>query len=294
MTHKFIMSIVFVLSLIGHSHVLNAQCDKCISTTQYDLKEIVICHKDEKFTYSRSASLFRNVSFTTWGFIFSSDIDKVYFVDFADGVGFRQSNGGQTFQINYTTAGQKNIRIRKGTNGKIVNEFTVLVKTPAKGYESPDVVWKVETPQVFNPSSHNLGATASAFPANGAAFMAATKGVGHAYIKYANSDKKLRKPIIFVDGIDFNSEDKNYYDPALGSGKTDANVIRHGSTGWDIFSMGADDGWSKATPDAEEDFRMYPEVFQNLSDKGYDIVFLDFVEGATWIQKNAQVLIHFL
>ncbi len=67
------MSVVFVLSLIGHSYVLNAQCKaSCSSTTQYNLNEVVICNKEGcgkngDFSFSRSASLFSTVRFRTEG-----------------------------------------------------------------------------------------------------------------------------------------------------------------------------------------------------------------------------------
>ncbi len=52
--------------------------------------------------------------------------------------------------------------------------------------------------------------------------------------------------------------------------------------------MGAEDGFND-NPSITETFREYPNVFKTLSDKGYDIIFLDFAEGATYIQKNVEV-----
>jgi Secretion system C-terminal sorting domain len=300
MLRNYILRIALLFMLFaGHSYALNAQCTNCHYNTQYGLNEVIICYNGGKsFNLSRSASLFNTVTFTTWGFVTSSDINKVFFIDFNDGLGFRQTNGSTSFTVTYPAPGTnpadniKTIRVRKGATGDMVNdEIKFMIKKTSGNYISPDVVWKVETPNVFNPASLNLGITANAFPANGNQYMAVNKGVGHAYIKYApSSGGKLKKPIIFVDGIDFDSESKNYYDPALGSGQTDANVIRHGVTGWDIFVTGTEDGFSKLVPNASEDFSQYPTVFQNLWDRGYDVIFLDFAEGATWIQKNAEVL----
>ncbi|MFZ4545071.1 MAG: T9SS type A sorting domain-containing protein, partial [Saprospiraceae bacterium] len=289
MIRKFMMSIAMTLCLMGHFHALKAQCSTCPITKQFNLKDVVICQKDGNFHYSRSATLFRDVDFITSGFAVTDPADR-FSIDFDDGAGFQQTDGARVFSIHYASTGPKNIRIKQGSGNKVKDEFTLLVKQPAADYEKPDEIWKVETPQIFVPNPTALGATSAVFPDNGAIFMAASKGVGHAYIKYGNPQKKLKKPIIFVDGIDFNSEEYNYHDTSDGSEKSDANLVRHGVTGWDIFSMGAEDGWSKVTPNASEDFRMYPQVFQNLRSAGYDIIFLDFAEGATWIQKNAQVL----
>jgi hypothetical protein len=74
----------------------------------------------------------------------------------------------------------------------------------------------------------------------------------------------------------------------LGAGKTDANVIRHGVTGWDIFIRGAEDAWDE--PGQTEAFREFPRMFDDLKDGGFDVIFLDFAQGATFIQKNAMVL----
>lgn len=62
MIRQLIKSIALLLLLIGHSYVLHAQCAAgCSRTTQYNLNEVVICHKgdcgeDGSFSLSRSAS----------------------------------------------------------------------------------------------------------------------------------------------------------------------------------------------------------------------------------------------
>jgi hypothetical protein len=305
MLYNYFSRLALMVTLfVGHSIVLNAQECKtpCSGTTQYGLNEVIICNKegcgqDGDFSFSRSASLSPTVTFQTEGFSFCIDPSDKLFIDLGDGTGFRQIPGTVTFTVTYPTPGIlpsaniKTIRIRRG-DSKIVFTKSFMIKRAAP-YVSPDFVKRIETPNVFNPANQIGFPTVSAamFPDKGAKYMAVSKGVGHAYVRCSpQNGGKIKKPIIFVDGIDFDSEDKNYYDPALGAGKTDANVIRHGVTGWDIFITGAEDGFSEAVPNAREDFREYRNVFDNLWDKGYDVIFLDFAEGATWIQKNAQVL----
>lgn len=305
MLQNYFLRIALLVTLcIGHSYVLNAQCAAgCSRTTQYKLNEVVICHKgdcgeDGTFSFSRSASLFTTVTFQTEGIPFCIDPSDKFHIDFGDGNGFQLTNGLTTFVINYPTpkpsdpsANIKTIKIRKGASG-VVFETKFMIKSPTGQYYSPDFVKRIDSKTAFNPATElGVGVTANMFPSNGAKYLANAPGVGHAYVRCSpQNDQKIKKPVIFVDGIDFGSEDKNFHDPALGAGKTDQNVIRHGVTGWDIFIMGAEDGFSEAEPNAREDFREYPNVFEQLWADGYDVIFLDFAEGATWIQKNAQVL----
>ena len=73
------MGIVLILSLIGHSYVLSAQCSAgCSSIKAFTLNEVVICRKGVcgdkgSFSFSRSASLFPTVIFRIEGIDFYSD-----------------------------------------------------------------------------------------------------------------------------------------------------------------------------------------------------------------------------
>jgi hypothetical protein len=60
-----------------------------------------------------------------------------------------------------------------------------------------------------------------------------TNGVGSAdvYVQYSPAHNgKMLKPLIFVDGIDFDETTYTW----------DGVTVRHGSTGWDIFTLGND------------------------------------------------------
>jgi hypothetical protein len=98
---------------------------------------------------------------------------------------------------------------------------------------------------------------------------------------YSNpTNKQITKPIIFVDGIDFSRE--QYKDPITGK------IVRIGDTGWDVFVRGLEE--SVLAPNETEPYRLYKSTFDLLRSKGFDIIFLDFKEGATYIEKNAMVL----
>jgi hypothetical protein len=85
----------------------------------------------------------------------------------------------------------------------------------------PSYVKHITTGATFTPP------VAGAYPGgNGNSYNTNAIGGLDAYIQYAPAHNgKLLKPLIFVDGIDFNETVYTW----------DGEVIRHGSTGWDIF-----------------------------------------------------------
>lgn len=95
---------------------------------------------------------------------------------------------------------------------------------------------------------------------------------------------KLKKPLIFVDGIDFNPTTYTH----------NGQIIRHGSTGWDILTMGNDASKPNPLITLPSEFSYYPTAIQQLLSAGYDIVYLDFTNGADYIQKNGLVLVELI
>ena len=92
-----------------------------------------------------------------------------------------------------------------------------------------------------------------------------------------------------MDGVDFSSEKLRYTDDNITLNTNyESRIVRCGGTGWDIFIRGAEDSW--AEPNETESFREYPQMFDDLTGSGFDVIFLDFAEGATFIQKNSMVL----
>lgn len=92
------------------------------------------------------------------------------------------------------------------------------------GYSSPDEVWDISSTATFTPP------VAGSFPA-GSPYNNNLLSGASAYIKYApGHNGKLLKPLIFVDGIDFDAGEYTF----------NGEVVRHGSTGWDVFLMGND------------------------------------------------------
>ena len=164
---------------------------------------------------------------------------------------------------------------------RIISSDLTIKHAPNRPYIAPNTIIDIETDNVFVPPASiyapiTLQSTTFFTP-----YTQNTKGKGNAYVLYANPEKPIiTKPIIFVDGIDFGRTD--FIDPTINK------VVRHGVTGWDVFIRGLDEDY---IPSGEKEaYRLYKSTFNQLRAKGFDIVFLDFTEGATFIEKNAQVL----
>jgi hypothetical protein len=163
--------------------------------------------------------------------------------------------------------------------------LTLHIKQSATPYQSPDAIWTITTDQTFTPQCEN-----AAYPNNPPA-----QGYASAYIKYGSGHNgQLVRPIIFVDGIDFDTKD-SYTDASLGNA-----IVRHGATGWDVLTMGMEEGRLGELENGQldyETFGAYPTAFQSLLSQNaqnngdsYDIIFLDFSQGADYIQRNSLLL----
>ena len=96
----------------------------------------------------------------------------------------------------------------------------------------------------------------------------------NAYVRFGDDSHNglFTKPFIFVEGIDFNV--------------TDVYPQSHGDFGWCQFSTGTD-------PDYAFLYNA-PIMIDELLTSGYDVILLDFRDGADFVQKNAEVLKHLI
>jgi hypothetical protein len=91
----------------------------------------------------------------------------------------------------------------------------------------------------------------------------------NAYVKYSyDSPGILDKPFLFVEGIDFN--------------KTEHYPTRNGDFGWCQFAGGNDPKYSFL-------YNM-PNLIDQLLQNGYDVILLDFYDGADYVESNAELL----
>ncbi len=175
-------------------------------------------------------------------------------IDPDDGFGFRMFEVGTTIEVDYNDqATDKVIRLKGSRNGEELMT-SILLKSAGGSSTFPDPglpPWPVET-AVFpwRISTEFNGETIN----------------GNAYTLLSD-DGEFDKPFIFVEGIDF----------GLG-----AQVLRNGNFGWYEFTSGSSTAYS---------FLQYmPDMLNTLRASGYDIVMLDFFDGALEIEKNSALL----
>jgi uncharacterized Zn-binding protein involved in type VI secretion len=94
---------------------------------------------------------------------------------------------------------------------------------------------------------------------------------GHAYVKLG-ADGVFDKPFLFVEGIDFG---------------TDRTATRNGTFGWSELVSGNENGIYSM-------LSLMPIFLDSISERGYDLVLLDFVDGAADIKRNAALLQHLI
>lgn len=180
--------------------------------------------------------------------------------------------------VTFASFGAQTIKIRRSAPLNIAT-FTVNIKTldvATSAYRRPDEIWELSTPNVFIPSTSCSNAYDVSNPDR-----QPTRGFANAYIRYANPTlRRLTKPLIFVEGVDFNKN--TVCDPDA------SKTIRFGDFGWDVFNLGFDE------TDGFDFLRLMPDALKALKDESYDIILLDFKDGADYIQKNGELLIELI
>lgn len=203
------------------------------------------------------------------------------FVDFGDGIHtWEPVQWNQPMSITYSDYEPRTISFFKPEHdpNEPVASFQISFVPQGKGaeyeYQFPDVTWLVQTEESYNPSGCSP-------PDGGEYGWGGGPAKGLAYIRYGQGNEGiLRKPILFIEGIDFSfggtiNPDEDEQSPG--------HRTQLGSVGWDIMTTGV--GRSKGSDYSE--FAEYPRILQDLHDDGYDIIYLDFVDGATYIQRNS-------
>lgn len=162
---------------------------------------------------------------------------------------------------------------------------SIQVKQHPEGftYLQPDDVWEIELPELYEPPVVNP------YPANSswAKYNEPSQGKAIATIKLGDGNSELTRPLIFVDGVDF--AETVVIDPNIGK------PVRYGSTGWENVSQGLLSGVVENFED--ELFKDYPKALTALrndqtqyGEANYDIILVEFLDGADYIQKCAKLL----
>jgi Secretion system C-terminal sorting domain len=194
-------------------------------------------------------------------------------LDCGDGQGFRTFSWNQPINTNFITGGEKLITIRVTYPSGVYTSSTKLKVAglgqsasgalngpPPSDYIAPDEVWDIQGDSWTSPCDGSTSANS-----------------GRAYIRFGNGNRKLTKPIIFIDGIDFGRQ--------ITVDETRGNqVIGFGTIGW--YNLASTEAINQTNPELAR-FRELSDQFKN---NGYDIIFLDFRDGADYIQRCASVL----
>lgn len=96
---------------------------------------------------------------------------------------------------------------------------------------------------------------------------------GNAYLALSE-DGVFDKPFIFVEGIDF---------------ETNTGKQRNGTFGWCQFTSGNSDAEYDYAILARMPLLLYPAI-----QHGYDIILLDFANGADYMESNGRLLVHLI
>ncbi len=184
---------------------------------------------------------------------FTDSPEAEYSIDFDDGQGYRILEPGAQYTISYDGSSDRLIRL-KAESDQSLRESGFLVKSGscASGYPLPDMSpW----PQVSYEHPWRIIAPWEDGEVRGNAYL------------LLSDDGVFDRPFIFVEGIDFGSEISTY---------------RNGSFGWAEFTCGASENYPFLA--------LMPDLLDALRAEGYDLILLDFEDGADHIAKNAALL----
>lgn len=194
-------------------------------------------------------------------------------VNMKDGAGWRSISFDSPFEVIYNSEGGVDIEIElKATYGTVI-KYAKLKKKLGQVESFPLPVngpWLGDF--VYNGTPMKYG------------FEAANGAWGNAYVRYrenpaAGEENVFRKPIIIVEGIDFRKTNQN--------GLPIGTSLTLGSAGWPTI-------WNRNDPDDAYPFEHFPAFLNQLYEAGYDVILLDFADGADYMQSNAMLLVELI
>ena len=181
--------------------------------------------------------------------------------DFDDGMGLREITNN-VISVTYITSGTKTLRFDAlCKNGdKLIAYSTIHCIDPIQRGNPVQSGWK--NMEYFEGNNAIWAKIQPANPYDGGTFA---KAKGEVWIYYANADKKLRKPVLIVDGFD--PENDRTFESHKNGGKSIWKMLENGVTSNQNLGK------------------------QLLETYGYDLVVLDLPEGGIYIEQNAMVCI---
>lgn len=191
-------------------------------------------------------------------------ISRLY-IDFDDGLGYQLVQMNQKIKVEYSNDGIKILRFMAvmTDNETYFAYAKTEINTESRGERS------TEYPYIDDFVGNNA-IEAIITPPNPYEGNSFTTAKGNVRIYYANSDKKLRKPILIIDGFD--PQNNRQFDTCYEEGKKSL---------WDMMFY-------------TDNYNQRLNLCLQLLNMGYDVVMLDLPEGGTYIERNAMVCIEVL
>jgi hypothetical protein len=197
-------------------------------------------------------------------------------IDFDDGLGWRLFHANEIHEVDYSHESRSRIvRCQVHRHGRAVKHSACLLKYD----DEYDVCGTDGMPFPVNPPWSSVTDN----PWDVQVEFEGDWVKGRAYT-LTSSDGVFDKPFLFVEGIDFGIDR---------DGHPIHDWQRHGTFGWCEFASGFQD------PDiyddiiyGYDDLHLMPQLLQEVLTQGYDIVMIDFYDGATWLQRNSELVQH--
>lgn len=198
------------------------------------------------------------------------------FIDFDDGLGWRNIAEGLEFEVDFSDESRDRVvRSKIYRHGWSVKYAACRLKFSPE-YDVCDNVWELlPNYPPWNSQSNNPWDVEIDYDGHWVK--------GRAYTLTSN-DGEFDKPFLFVEGIDFGLDR---------DGHPIHDWIRHGTFGWCEFMSGFQD--PNANDDiiyGYDDLYNMPHLIESIRNEGYDIVLIDFFDGAGWLEQNSYLVQH--
>jgi Secretion system C-terminal sorting domain len=210
-------------------------------------------------------------------------------------------NGGQPQTINFTQADLPitrsfNVDYATITDTKLVtvtsNPSVAAAVTLVQGFTPGRLTSRVQASSDYKTPTRTELVTGASFSPTCQGFLPTAKDAQpgsariymHTLLSPLNQTGHLRRPLIFLEGIDFDTKTRVCDPNVAGSDQT----VHVGDFGWDNFITGV---FEKPDDPDNETFGQLSTLTTQMLNEGYDLVFCDFVDGADWIQRNGLAVI---
>lgn len=283
------------LCLLFFLHSLTAQVEFCPPYPRM-ADQSYFCFEVENggviLKLEQSASLYNTVKFVFPSFTPHPAIKVTYLnVNFGDGMGPRAITSGSTVNITYSSPGRYPVTWEGGVLGGS-GTLPIVGSKIFQSNQNSNFTYPVPAPDdIWDELSGTFTPPATTGYPSGSPYNAPTTAGGLVNIRYANpADPVLRKPFILLEGFDPILNAAEY--PVLDAS---GNTLGFGSFRWDVLMTGRNESFdsdpNNVTIPHNPQFAFFPELVSQLQARGYDIVYVDFADGANYLQANAEFLI---